>query len=64
MDVFSELYCTSFRIFDEEWSRIKGSYMDFPSVMNSTTIKFENFVENLSTFEQLQRNNILLLMIG
>jgi hypothetical protein len=41
---FDELYCLLFRVFDAEWYRARASYMQFPSILEATQMRFEAMV--------------------
>lgn len=57
--VFEEMYCTTFLLLDLEWSLQKGTYLQFPQILETTKQKIQKLLERreIKSLEDLRQKN-------
>lgn len=56
-NIFQEVYCFVFVLFDHEWKKSKASYMDFPKVIECVKKRTEQFLLTNPSLELLKQQN-------
>lgn len=57
ISIFEEVYCAAFMILDEEWTKRKATYLEFPTILQETRKRTQDLLSKVISLDDLLQHN-------